>query len=129
MSANQIGLNKIAEYKPKAFFASDFPRETGEVVLAAGMFYPEGSVLGKVTASGKCTLAAAAASDGSQNLYGILAEDVDATDGDRTSIAYLTGCFAQQRLTYAAGNSADNFAAAGRTLSIFFKNAELQPDA
>ena len=48
------------------------PNYTREVVtLAAGMPYPVGSVLGKITASGKHTLSSAAGSDGAETTSGV----------------------------------------------------------
>lgn len=58
-----------------------------------------GTVLGKVTASGKYIKSLSAASDGSQTPDLILAEDVDATSADAVGLAYARGDFAAQALT------------------------------
>ena len=64
------------------------PNYTREVVtLLAGMPYPVGSVLGKITASGKYTLSPATGADGSQVAMAVLLYAVDATlaDGEKRS--------------------------------------------
>ena len=59
------------------------PNYTREVVtLLAGMPYPVGSVLGKITASGKFTLSPATGADGSQVATAVLLYAVDATLAD-----------------------------------------------
>jgi hypothetical protein len=50
--------------------------------LLAGQLYKKGSVLGVITASGKLTLSASAAGDGSQTPIAVLNIDVDATAAD-----------------------------------------------
>ena len=83
------------------------PNYTREVVtLLAGLPYPVGSVLGKITASGKYTLSAAAAGDGSEVPDAILAEDCDAAAGDRAAVAYTRGDFNEAALTFGAGHTA-----------------------
>ena len=58
-----------------------------------------GTVLGKVTASGKYVKSLSASSDGSQTPDLILAKDVDATSADAQALAYARGDFAAQALT------------------------------
>ena len=68
------------------------PNYTREVVtLLAGRPYPVGSVLGKITASGKYTLSAAAGSDGAQTAVAVLLYAVDATLADATGIVVVRG--------------------------------------
>ncbi len=121
-------MKTLSTFEPHALFAGDFPRATEGVTLLAGQVYPEGAALGKIIASGKCTLADKAASDGSEEIHGILSEAVDATDSDRESVVYLTGEFVAQRVTFAAGSTVADFTAAAREKSIFFKDAATQPN-
>ncbi len=51
--------------------------ETG--TLLAGQVLPRGALLGKITATGKLPLSTSAATDGSQNPYGILYDAYDMT--------------------------------------------------
>lgn len=55
---------------------------TENMVLITGQNLKRGSVVGRITASGKATLSLSAAGDGSQVPYGILLDDYDATAGD-----------------------------------------------
>ena len=58
-----------------------YSREQVTVISGAGKL-ATGTVLGKITASGKYKTVTVAASDGSQNAAGILLNPVDATSGD-----------------------------------------------
>jgi len=75
--------------------------------LAAGQNLIRGAVLGRITASGKYVLSAAAAGDGSEVPDAVLAEDCDATAGDRQTVAYTRGDFNEAALTLGAGHTAD----------------------
>lgn len=66
-----------------------------------------GSVIGKITASGKYILSLSAASDGSQTPVAILAEDMDAAaTADIDVLAYFAGAFRTEALTIGAGHTA-----------------------
>ena len=67
----------------------NYTRET--VTLLAGMPYPVGSVLGKITASGKYKLATSGGSDGGQTAIAVLLYAVDATLADATGIVVARG--------------------------------------
>lgn len=63
------------------------------VTIASGNNLAAGTVLGKVTASGKYVAYASGASDGSENPVGVLSKNVDATSEDKTGSIYLRGQF------------------------------------
>lgn len=87
------------------------PNYTREVVtLAAGMPYPVGSVLGKITASGKHTLSAAAGSDGAETASGVLLYAVDATLADAVGIVVARGPAIVSRAELAYDGSVDDAA-------------------
>ena len=68
------------------------PNYTREVItLLAGMPYPVGSVLGKITASGKYKLATSGGSDGAQTATAVLLYAVDATLADAVGIIVARG--------------------------------------
>ncbi|MBW6494357.1 MAG: head decoration protein [Burkholderiaceae bacterium] len=68
------------------------PNYTREVItLLIGTPYPVGSVLGKITASGKYTLSPATGADGSQVAVGVLLYAVDATLADAVGIVVARG--------------------------------------
>lgn len=96
-------------YTPKEIIAGDFPLVTRSGVLAAGQNLKRGAVLGRITASGKLVLSASAASDGSQGVFAVLAdEEADATAGDVGITFYVTGQFYAPNLTFGAGHTADS---------------------
>ena len=68
------------------------PNYTREVVtLLAGMPYPVGAVLGRITASGKYKLATSGGTDGAQTATAILLYAVDATLADAEGIVVARG--------------------------------------
>jgi hypothetical protein len=68
------------------------PNYTREVVtLLAGMPYPVGSVLGRITASGKYKLATSGGTDGAQTATAVLLYAVDATLADAEGIVVARG--------------------------------------
>ena len=68
------------------------PNYTREVItLLIGMPYPVGSVLGKITASGKYKLATSGGTDGAQIGSAVLLYAVDATLADATGIIVARG--------------------------------------
>ena len=68
------------------------PNYTREVVtLLAGLPYPVGSVLGKISTSGKYTLSPATGADGSQVATAVLLYAVDATLADAVGIVVTRG--------------------------------------
>ena len=68
------------------------PNYTREVItLAAGMPYPVGSVLGRITASGKYKLATSGGTDGAQTATAVLLYPVDATLADAEGIVVARG--------------------------------------
>lgn len=98
----------------------EFIRSVGEgsisfdkITLVSGQNLKAGTVLGKITASGKYTLHDNAASDGSQAAVAILYQDTDATDGDVPATAVMRLAeVVDSLLTFKDGISAPNRAAA-----------------
>lgn len=88
------------------------------ITVASGENLKRGCVLGKVTADGKYKASAAAASDGSQTPDLILAEDIDATSGDKTALAYARGDFAASALSFGTGHDAASVTEALRVKGI-----------
>ena len=68
----------------------DYTRETVTIASGAVTLEP-GTVLGKITAGGKYTTLAPAATNGSQNAAGILWDKVDASTSDAPGVVMLRG--------------------------------------
>lgn len=81
-------LGDLLKYELNASYC----RET--VTLKAGMSYALGSVLGRITASGKYRLSPAAqvvGDEGAEVATAVLIEAVDATAGDKTGLVVARG--------------------------------------
>ena len=93
-------------YAPDALVAGNHHLLVGRgVTIASGQNLKRGSVIGKVTANGEYRLSASAANDGSQTPDLILAEDCDASAGDKTALAYERGDFNANALTLGTGHT------------------------
>lgn len=111
-------------YTPDALVAGDNIRPVTDTrTLASGQNLKRGAVLGLITASGKLTLSASGASDGSQTPYAILADDCDASSGDKSCAVYLAGEFNANALIFGTGHSASTVREALRDAGIFLKTA------
>jgi len=78
-----------------------------------------GTVLGKITASGKYVLHDNAAADGSQNAAAVLLQDADASSADVTAVALVRGpaVVALGKLTFKSGITEGNKTAAVAALA------------
>jgi hypothetical protein len=90
-----------------------------QITLVSGQNLTRGAVLGKITASGKYTLSASAAVDGSQTPVAILVDDCDASAGDKVTLVYTRGDFQDAGLTLGAGHTLTSIAAALKDAGIF----------
>jgi hypothetical protein len=72
------------------------------------MAYPVGSVLGRITLSGKCTLSPATGSDGAETAIGVLLNAVDATLADAVGIIVARGPAILSRAALAYDGSVDD---------------------
>jgi hypothetical protein len=74
-----------------------------KVTILTGQNLARGTVLGKITATGKYKASAAANGDGSETPDCILVEATDATGGDAEAMGYFRGRFSSGALTIGAG--------------------------
>lgn len=87
-------------YAPDKLIAGNAHLLVGrKVTIISGQNLTRGAVLGKITASGKYNLSLSGASDGSQTPDLILAENCDASSGDKVALAYARGDFNANALT------------------------------
>ena len=84
----------------------NYPREI--IPLLAGTAYPVGSVLGKITASGKYKLATSGGSDGAQTSAAVLLYAVDATLGDAIGVVVARGPAIVSRAALAYDGTVDD---------------------
>jgi hypothetical protein len=67
-------------------FEEDNLYSRDQITVASGQNLKTGTVVGKITASGKVTQLAPSANDGSENAAGVLVADVDASAADAPGV-------------------------------------------
>lgn len=93
-------------YKPDNLIAGLTQMVTENMVLLAGQVLQRGTIVGRITATGKATIATAAATDGSQVPYGILLDYYDATSGDLGGCGVMVkGEFNDNAVIFGAGHT------------------------
>lgn len=111
------------EFKSNPIVLSDW-RADSNGVLVAGTNYKEGMVLGKITSEGsnkgKLTLSLKASTDGSEEPYAILLDDVDATDSDLNGPILLGGKVDKNLLILGTGHTLDSIEVGLRDKNIYF---------
>jgi len=110
-------------YTPDKLIAgNDFPALLVAVIIAAGQNLARGAVLAEITATpGTYELVDKAEADGAQTPKLILAEAVDATDGALPGVAYRTGIFNPDALSFTAGTVIADVQAALDARCIFMR--------
>lgn len=116
------GFTDQGEYKPCNLLAGEYPRIERIITIASGSALTKGSVLGRITASGKFVLSESDATDGSETPDAILAEDVDASAEDKQSVVYFSGEFNENALTLGGSFTLDDIRAGLRSKSIFLRS-------
>jgi hypothetical protein len=111
-------------YIPDNLFGGHImPKVDDSLVVASGQgVLARGTLLGLVTATGKAKVVSKSASDGSEKVYAVLAENVDTTNGDVLAPVYLTGEFNENALTVAEGDTVADHKASARAVGIFIKS-------
>jgi hypothetical protein len=95
---------------------------TRNVTITGGPFV-RGAVLGKITASGKYTVALSASSDGSQTPTAILADNADGSAADVIAGVFLEGEFNSNAVTLGTGITLTAAQDALRPLGIHLKSS------
>jgi len=98
---------------------------TDRAVVPQGNVLSRGSLLGRITVDGKVILSLAAAADGSETPYAVLANDVDTsasgTNADTEVVIYLTGSFVEEEVTFGTGHTQASTKDGLRNLQIFIR--------
>lgn len=113
------GFNDLGGTTSDNLIAGEFPRVVRLATVSGNL--KRGAILGKITSNGKCVLCASAATDGSKEVYSVLAEDVDASSEDKQAVVYLTGEFNQTTMTVGDGYTIEGLIDSLRTKSIFVR--------
>lgn len=104
VATNTYDLTEVVPLFPEAYAPLRLP-----VVLAASTSYPKGTILGKITASGKFAPYASGNSDGSQTPLAIIPRTCT-TD-------------ASSNVTFGTGSTGGQFGETFLTASVYFKGA------
>ena len=107
-------------YNPDRLIAGEGVR-TLPVTIVSGQNVARGAVLGRITASGKYALSAAAAGDGSEVPRAVVAVDVDASAADKEGQVIVFGELNAAALIFGAGHDADSVREDLRSVGIFLK--------
>lgn len=100
------------------------PVTEGRVTVLSGQVITRGTLMGMITASGKWIKSLSAAADGSQVPAAILANDVDATAGDKTnSLIFTSGEFNERKVVFGAAHTAATTRDALRKIGIHLKDS------
>ena len=91
------------------------------VKLKKGTQFKRGTVLGIVAETGYADIVKSTSEDGTQTADSILAEDIDASDGDVVGVAYVSGQFNRKALNFGE-DTADMHELRLRELGIFMKD-------
>jgi len=98
----------------------DVVADSGTILTGAGANYARGTVLGKITASGKLTICDKDAVNGAAVPFAVLANDTDATAADKSATVYLAGGFNVSSLVFASGTVAADVKDLARDKGMYF---------
>ena len=107
---------------PDRLIGGDAKLITRNITLISGQNLTRGAVLGKITASGKYNLSLSTANDGSEVPVAILADDRDASGGDKIAPIYETGEFNDTEITLGAAHTVASVRDGLRALNIHLKS-------
>lgn len=110
---------------PDNLIAGNHDELVGEkITLLSGQNLVRGAVIGKVTASEKYKISLADDTIGSETPDLILAEDCDASAGDKQALAYSRGDFIAQALTIGTGHTIASIKEGLRVKNIILINTQ-----
>ena len=95
---------------------------TGVGTLASGQNVTRGTALGRLTADGTLKVVDSTKSDGTQTIYAIAADAVNATSAAQPVPVYFTGEFNKAALIFGGTDTAATHEVAARNIGIFFKS-------
>jgi hypothetical protein len=103
--------------------AGDFPIVTESGIVLTGQTLVRGTLMGKITASGKWIKSLSGASDGSETPRAITALAVAAASADVVTTLYVSGEFNQNQVIYGTAHTIASVKQALKALSIFLKDS------
>lgn len=113
-------MKQISELRYDNLFAGDAEVVTEVVTIKMGEVIPKFSIVA-INPDGKGVTPAK--DDETLKLYGILAEDVNATDKDIKSVVYLSGEFNSNTVIVPKGRTLEDFKVGLREIGIYLKES------
>jgi hypothetical protein len=110
-------------YSPDNLVLGDLPTISYDETVISGQDVTRGTVMGRITASGKLTACDHTAGDGSETPYGIMAEDCDASLADVECGAYVFGHFDSESLTFGGTSTISDLKVAMRLVGLYTRSA------
>ncbi|MEI6286224.1 MAG: head decoration protein [Bacillota bacterium] len=101
--------------------------ETTAETLAKGENLKRGALVGMLDADGTLKAIKKGVTDGTQNLYGIMTEDVDATANAAPAVVYVFGNFNTNSMIVPAGDTVAAYRVQGRKIGLIFRTAQAVP--
>ena len=117
----QYAFQNTDTFSPDRLIAGNTQLVSETCMLASGQNLIRGSVVGRISTSGKMTLSTATATDGSQIPYGVLVDDFNASLADTQCGVYVKGEFNQAALTLGAGQTVAAIHDGLRDAGLFLK--------
>lgn len=113
-------------FTPDNLFYSDYPVTTDSITVLTGQgVLSRGSVLGKVTASGKYKLTDSESTDGSEDPKYILLEEVDTSSADVESVGAKSGNFNSNSLVFGGSDTIATHVDAMRDVGLYVNAADI----
>ena len=106
-----------------ALIVGGYDTVSRQITVLSGQNLKRGSVLGRITASGKYVLALSASSDGSQVPTVILAEDTDASAADAVTVAYFRATVDENACVFGTGITAATAREPLRDFGIYLQSS------
>jgi hypothetical protein len=112
-------------YTPDNLIAGNHDELVAEkITLLSGQNLTRGTVIGKITSGGKYKISLAADTIGSETPDLILAEDCNASGGDKQALAYSRGDFNAQALKIGTGHTIASIKEGLRVKNIILINSQ-----
>lgn len=112
----------MQQYNPSNLIAGEFPIITQAIKVASGQVLTRGSVLGQINTSGLYVLSQSGVKDGSEKPSVVLAEDVDASQGEIEAVCYLSGQFNSKALSFGTGHTPEKVMNHLRQFNIYLSS-------
>lgn len=93
--------------------------KTFPVIVASGQNLKRGALV--TFANGKVSAVSAANGDTPADVFGILTDDVNASDADTEGVVYVTGDFNKAAVIVPSGVDIEDFVKAARNVGIFLR--------